>query len=54
MVMFAGLAVVAVGFVRRYLPETKGQSVEEITRTFEAQARDRRAGLGPRGRPVQA
>ncbi|HEY1573004.1 MAG TPA: sugar porter family MFS transporter [Pseudonocardiaceae bacterium] len=38
MVCFAGLCVLAILFVGRFLPETKGHSVEEITRIFERQA----------------
>lgn len=39
MVCFAALCVIAIGFVFRYLPETKGHSVEEIIRLFERDAR---------------
>lgn len=35
MVCFAALCVLAVVFVNRYLPETKGHSVEQITELFE-------------------
>jgi uncharacterized membrane protein len=35
MVCFAVLAVVAIGFVARFLPETKGLSVEEAVHVFE-------------------
>jgi MFS transporter, SP family, arabinose:H+ symporter len=35
MVCFAALALAAIGFVYWFLPETKGHSVEEITRLFE-------------------
>ena len=38
MVLFAGLAVVAIAFVARFLPETKGLSVEEVVTVFEGQA----------------
>jgi len=38
MVGFAVLAVIAIMFVARYLPETKGLSVEEVTRVFEKEA----------------
>jgi MFS transporter, SP family, arabinose:H+ symporter len=38
MVGFAVLAVIAITFVARYLPETKGLSVEEVTRVFEKEA----------------
>lgn len=42
MICFAGLCLMAVLFVSRFLPETKGHSVEEITRMFEREA----AGAG--------
>jgi MFS family permease len=38
MVSFAALCVLAVVFVHRFLPETRGRSVEEITAVFERQA----------------
>ena len=38
LVCFAGLCVIAIGFVFRYLPETKELSVEQITEVFEKQA----------------
>jgi SP family arabinose:H+ symporter-like MFS transporter len=38
MVLFAGLAVVAVAFVARFLPETKGLTVEGVVAVFEEQA----------------
>jgi sugar porter (SP) family MFS transporter len=38
LVCFAGLCLIAIGFVYRYLPETKNMSVEEITEVFEQQA----------------
>jgi SP family arabinose:H+ symporter-like MFS transporter len=38
MVLFAGLAVLAIVFVARFLPETKGLSVEEVVTVFEEQA----------------
>jgi MFS transporter, SP family, arabinose:H+ symporter len=37
MVCFAVLCLLAVAFVARFLPETKGRSVEEITELFEKQ-----------------
>ena len=40
MVCFAALCVVAIVFVLRYVPETKGMSVEEITELFDQQARE--------------
>lgn len=39
LVGFAVLAMFALGFVTRFLPETKGHSVEEVTELFERQAR---------------
>jgi MFS family permease len=38
MVLFAGLAVLAAGFVARFLPETKGLPLEEVTAIFEREA----------------
>ncbi len=35
---FAGLCVLAIAFVYRFVPETKGHSVEEITGIFEREA----------------
>ena len=46
MVGFAVLAVLAIVFVARFLPETKGLSVEEVTRVFEQEA----SGSPPPGR----
>jgi MFS transporter, SP family, arabinose:H+ symporter len=40
MICFAALAAAAIAFVYWFLPETKGHSVEEITRLFERQARE--------------
>jgi len=44
LVCFAGLCVVAIVFVFRFLPETKGLSVEEVEEVFEREA----AGDGAR------
>jgi hypothetical protein len=38
LVCFAALCVLAIGFVARFLPETKNLSVEQITEIFEKQA----------------
>jgi len=38
MLLFTGLAVLAFLFVARYLPETKGLSVEEVVQVFERQS----------------
>jgi MFS transporter, SP family, arabinose:H+ symporter len=38
MVLLAALAGLAVIFVAKFLPETKGVSLEEITAIFEQQA----------------
>lgn len=38
MVCFAGLSVMAIGFVWAFLPETKGLPVEEVIKKFERQA----------------
>jgi sugar porter (SP) family MFS transporter len=46
LVCFAGLCVMAIGFVYRYLPETKQLSVEEITDLFERQAAGEKVSVG--------
>ncbi len=46
LVCFAGLCVMAILFVAKFLPETKGRSVEEITEIFERQAAGQPAALG--------
>jgi sugar porter (SP) family MFS transporter len=38
MVSFAVLSVVAIGFVYKFLPETKGRSVEQVVQVFEREA----------------
>jgi sugar porter (SP) family MFS transporter len=38
MVSFAVLSLVAIGFVFKFLPETKGRSVEQVVHIFEKQA----------------
>ena len=43
MVCFAVIAVLAMGFVSRWLPETKGLSVEEAVAVFERQAEGSKA-----------
>jgi MFS transporter, SP family, arabinose:H+ symporter len=47
MVCFAALCVIAIVFVSRFLPETKGLSVEEAVRVFEREAAG--SGTTPRG-----
>ena len=39
LVCFAALCIMGVAFVARFLPETKGLSVEEVTREFEREAK---------------
>jgi hypothetical protein len=39
MVLLAVLSVVAIGFIFRFLPETKTLSVEEVVTLFEQQAK---------------
>jgi Sugar (and other) transporter len=38
MVLLAILAVLAIGFVARYLPETKNLTLDEVTHIFDKQA----------------
>jgi MFS transporter, SP family, arabinose:H+ symporter len=38
MVCFVATCLPAIGFIFRFLPETKNHSVEEITRIFEREA----------------
>jgi MFS transporter, SP family, arabinose:H+ symporter len=51
LVCFAALCVFAIMFVYRFVPETKGHSVEEITQIFEREAESGFRGLRP---PPQA
>jgi sugar porter (SP) family MFS transporter len=51
LVCFAALCVVAIAFVARFLPETKGLSVEEVEATFEAAATGRQERARSRGTP---
>jgi len=46
MVVFAGLCAMAIAFVWRFLPETKGLPVEEIVQLFDRQQSEGH-GLGP-------
>jgi sugar porter (SP) family MFS transporter len=38
MILFAALSVLAMGFVYRFLPETKGLALEDVTAVFDKQA----------------
>jgi hypothetical protein len=38
MVSFAVLSAIAIGFVFKFVPETKGHSVEEVVQIFEKEA----------------
>jgi sugar porter (SP) family MFS transporter len=51
MVILAALSVAALVFVQRFLPETKGLSVEEVVSVFEDQAR---GAASPAGRASHA
>jgi MFS family permease len=51
LVIFAGLAVLAIGFVRQYLPETKNRSVEQITSMFDDQVKEHPSLFFRRGSP---
>jgi len=54
MVSFAFLCVVAIGFVYRFLPETKGLSVEQAVHVFEREAAGGRPAerVGPPAGPA--
>jgi SP family arabinose:H+ symporter-like MFS transporter len=52
MVVLSVLSIVALGFVFRFLPETKGLSVEEVVAMFEEQAAGNTASSGAAGRPA--
>ncbi|MGE5287209.1 MAG: sugar porter family MFS transporter [Micromonosporaceae bacterium] len=47
MICFAATCLLAIAFVHRFLPETKGRSVEEITQIFEREAHAGPGGRGP-------
>ena len=47
MVVFAGLAALAIVFIWKFLPETKGLPVEEIVRVFERQQKQSPLSSGP-------
>ncbi|HET9060611.1 MAG TPA: sugar porter family MFS transporter [Acidimicrobiales bacterium] len=50
MVSFAGLCLVALVLVNRFLPETKNKSLEEINQIYEQQARPHETSAGHLGR----
>ena len=50
MVLLSALSVLAIAFIFRFLPETKGLSVEEVVSLFDEQARG--ASARPRPRPA--
>jgi hypothetical protein len=39
MILFAALSVLAIGFIYRFLPETKGLPLEDVTALFDRQAK---------------
>jgi membrane protein implicated in regulation of membrane protease activity len=43
MVGFAVLAVVAIAFIARYLPETKGLQLEKVIAIFDRKAAEKRS-----------
>ena len=53
MVLFAALAVIAIGFVWKFVPETKGVPLEEINQLFEREAEGKVVDLR-HGRAVPA
>jgi MFS family permease len=50
LVCFAALCLMAIVFVYRFLPETKGLSVEEVVQTFEREAESARSRKARPGR----
>lgn len=38
MILFAVLSILAMGFIARFLPETKGLALEDVNAVFERQA----------------
>jgi sugar porter (SP) family MFS transporter len=52
LICFAALCVMAIVFVVRFVPETKGMSVEDITEMFEEQAASSGGSPRPGSRPV--
>ena len=50
MVIFASLCALAIVFVWKFLPETKGLPVEEIIKVFERQQKS--GPLGGSGKPA--
>jgi sugar porter (SP) family MFS transporter len=52
LICFAALCVLAIAFVLRFVPETKGMSVEDITELFEKEASD--SGARPAARRTMA
>ena len=47
MVLLSALSVLAIAFIFRFLPETKGLSVEEVVSLFDEQASGASARPGP-------
>ena len=43
MVSFAVLSLIAIGFVFKFVPETKGHSVEQVVQIFEREAKSSKA-----------
>jgi SP family arabinose:H+ symporter-like MFS transporter len=54
MMVFAGLCALAIVFVWKFLPETKGLPVEEIVKLFERQQRGEGHGQAPPAAPATA
>jgi sugar porter (SP) family MFS transporter len=47
MILFAVLSVLALAFVAKFLPETKGLALEDVTATFEREATGEKAAAAP-------
>jgi hypothetical protein len=52
MVVLSALSLLAIGFISKFLPETKGLSVEEVVKVFEKQAAE--SNLQPGATPTTA
>jgi hypothetical protein len=54
MVCFAVTCLLAIAFIKRFLPETKNHSVEEVVQIFEWEAEGGQGASGPLARGAAA